>query len=522
MFSRVAEYPAATRTVLLNMSKVSETDCLRMLAAADLARIMPFIDGRPSDSASNSLLTVYNPCSGQKLYDIPAGCSEDVGRALRSSVANLRTGAWRKAPPSARKRILYKWADLIERNASRLDALDAIEMGKPVSLPVFNALGAAGLLRFNAEAIDKSSGEVLTSDSSSTVIQTRVPRGVVAAIVPWNFPTYNAILKVAPALAAGNSVVLKPSELASQAALCLASLAVEAGLPPGSLNVVPGRGEIVGRALGEHPQVDMITFTGSSAVGKLMLQYSANSNMKLVSAECGGKSPQIVFDDGVDIDAVATSIAATLCLNQGQVCSVGSRLLVQDSLEEVLVQKVIARFRDIVVGNPQLRETTYGPLASESQLAKVSGYIEAGKADGADLVYGGSRLLEGTGGYFVEPTVFVNVPEDSSIAQEEIFGPVLSVMRFRDVDDAIRLASGTGYGLAAYVWTSRLASGFKLANELQTALTMVSVAPIGGEGEGPGYAFSGEPHGLSGIGVEGGVAGLEAYMRRQTTWFNHG
>lgn len=492
----------------------------RLLTARDLAPVSPFVEGRFIQSSSDRAFEIREPASGRKLVDIPSGCPDDVERTVRSSKDSFSDGRWRRAAPSVKKRILHRWADLIQANASRLDALDAIEMGKPVSVPVFNGLAAAGFLRFNAEALDKCLGDVLASDSSSTVIQTRVPRGVVAAIVPWNFPTYNSFLKIAPALAAGNSVVLKPSELASQSALMLARLALEAGLPPGVLNVLPGVGEIVGKGLAEHMNVDMITFTGSSAVGKLIMQYAGRSNMKSVGAECGGKSPQIVFDDGVDIESTADSIARTLCLNQGQVCSVGSRLLVQDTLEECLVQKIIARLEDIRVGDPQLKETTYGPLVSEAQMTKVLAYIEGGDAAGADLVYGGSRLLQKTGGYFIEPTVFVNVPERSNLAQEEIFGPVLSVLRFRNLEDAIRLAAGTAYGLAAYVWTSQLGTGFKLSNELQTALTMVSAVPV--TGEGPGYGFSGEPYGLSGVGIEGGLAGLETYMRRQTTWFNHG
>jgi acyl-CoA reductase-like NAD-dependent aldehyde dehydrogenase len=266
--------------------------------------------------------------------------------------------------------------------------------------------------------------------------------------------------------------------------------------------------------------VDMLTFTGSSAVGKLMLQYAGYSNMKVVSAECGGKSPQIVFDDGVDLDAVAANVASTIVLNQGQVCSIGSRLLVQNTIEEKIVEKVISHLEKVKAGDPQLPATTFGPLVSSAQLSKVLAYIETARTDGADLVHGGSRILEKTGGNFVEPTVFVNVPEDSRIAQEEIFGPVLSVLRFRDIDEAIRLANSTAYGLAAYVWTAQLATGFKMGNALPTAVTLINaIAPAG---EGPGYAFSGEPAGLSGVGPEGGLAGLESYMRRQTIWFNHG
>jgi acyl-CoA reductase-like NAD-dependent aldehyde dehydrogenase len=502
------------------MGSIKVPDRKGMLTARDLQAVAPFIDGRSVPSASEVQLAVYEPACGKKLMEIPAGCPEDVEGAVRSSRAALLAGVWKQVPPSAKKRTLHKWADLIEASASRIDALDAIEMGKPVGVPAFNARAAAGFVRFNAEAIDKCSGEVLTSDSESTVVQTRVPRGVVAAIVPWNFPTYNVVLKVAPALAAGNCVILKPSELASQAALLLAALALDAGLPPGVLNVVPGQGEIVGKALGEHALIDMVTFTGSSSVGKLLMRYAGDSNMKVVMAECGGKSPHLVFDDGLDLDAVAASIAGSLCLNQGQVCSVGSRLLVQDSLEEVLVQKIVARLEAIVVGDPQSLDTTYGPLVSSTQMSKVLAYIEAGKTDGADLVHGGSRLLPESGGYFLEPAVFVNVPEDSSIAREEIFGPVLSVMRFRNLEEALRLANATPYGLAAYVWTTQMVRGFGLARALQTGLTMINAMPA--LGEGPGYAFSGEPYGLSGVGAEGGIAGLQMYTRRQTTWFNHG
>lgn len=365
------------------------------LTVGDLCAVAPFIDGSPISSSSDSTVAVHEPATGRPLLDIPAGSSQDVDRAVRSSRTAFAGGAWRTTLPSARKRTLHRWAELIEASASKLDALDAIEMGKPVSTPVFSAQSAAGLLHFFAEAVDKHFGDVFTSDPASTVLQTRVPRGVVAAIVPWNFPTYNAVLKVAPALAAGNCVILKPSELASQSALVLAKLALEAGLPAGVLNVVPGRGEIVGKALGEHPLIDMVTFTGSSAVGKLLLTYAGHSNMKVVSAECGGKSPHIVFDDGLDSDSVAQVIAGGLCLNQGQVCSVGSRLLVQDSLEEALVGRIVAHLNKIVVGDPQRVDTTYGPLASAVQLRKVISHVQSGAADGADLIYGGGKLLPG-------------------------------------------------------------------------------------------------------------------------------
>jgi acyl-CoA reductase-like NAD-dependent aldehyde dehydrogenase len=485
-----------------------------------MLQVCPFLNGREVPSEAADVIESYNPATGRKLGEIPAGCRADVESAVAVSRANFESGAWRKAAPAAKKAVLYKWAELIEANARKLDALDAIEMGKPVSIRAFNASAGADVVRFNAEAIDKCNGDTLPSDAVSMVLQTREPRGVVAAIVPWNFPTYNVLLKAAPALAAGNSVVLKPSELANQSALLLARLAVEAGLPPGTLNILPGAGEIVGRALGEHMDVQMLAFTGSSAVGKLILQYAGKSNMKVVLAECGGKSPQIVFGDGLDLDAVATSVAQAMVLNQGQVCSVGSRLLVQDSIEELLTQKIIERLRSIVVGDPQATATTYGPLASREQFSKVRKYIANATEHGAHLAYGGGCLLEESGGYFIEPTVFVNVSERAPIAQEEIFGPVLSVMSFHSLEDAVRLANSTSYGLAAYVWTSQTATGLKLARAMQTAVTLINAATT--PSAGPGHAFSGEPSRMSGVGIEGGMAGLESYLRRQTIWINHG
>jgi len=488
--------------------------------AARLSAVRPFVDGQAVPSAGDLVLRPVNPATGEALRTVPAGVTADADLAVASARRTVEEGAWSRAAPGERKAVLNRWAQLIADDGVALDAADAVEMGKPVRLAAFNAGAAAGLVRFNAEAVDKCLGAVLPSDHPSTVVQMRMPRGVVAAITPWNFPTYNAVLKAAPALAAGNSVVLKPSELATESALRLAKLALEAGLPPGVFNVVPGRGETVGRALAEHMDVDMVTFTGSSDVGKLMLQAAGASNMKAVLTECGGKSPHIVFDDGLDLDLVAANIAATLSANSGQICSVGSRLLVQDTIEEVLTQKIVACLQAIRPGDPLDPETTYGPLASRAQLDRVTRHLDAADQDGADLVHGGERILQDTGGYFVQPAVFVNVPQDSRLAREEVFGPVLAVLSFKDADEAVRLAKNTPYGLAAYVWTGRLSVGFQMSKALQTAITVVNGRPEGTLGAGFGY--SGEPAGLSGLGVEGGVAGLESYMRRQTVWFNHG
>jgi len=461
---------------------------------------------------------VINPSNGEHLLTIPAGCDADVDRAVTSARRAFEAGGWSDAPPSFRKRTLYRFAELIEGDASSLDALDAAEMGKPVGEAAFNAAGAAALMRFYAEAIDKIRGDVLASDKNSLVTHRRVPRGVVAAVVPWNFPTFNAALKIAPALAAGNCAVLKPSELSSRSAIRFAHLAMQAGLPPGVLNVVPGRGETVGRALAVHGDVDMVAFTGSTEVGKRMLQYSGESNMKVVIAECGGKSPQIVFGDGVDVEAAGDMIARMLLVNQGQVCSVGSRLLVQRSVEEAVLEKVVARVKQIVIGDALDPGTTFGPLVSKKQEARVMQFIESAEAQGARLLTGGRRTLTKSGGYFVEPTVFTGVSPRAKIAQQEIFGPVLSVIPFDDEADAIRIANDTIYGLAAYVWTANLSTGMRMAKGIRSSVLVNATVP---QGEGPGFGASLEPAQQSGVGTEGGIAGLESYTRKQLVWFNH-
>lgn len=481
--------------------------------------IGPLVDGAVTDSESETIVEVINPSTGKRCLKIPAGCEADVNRAVASARVAFDDGRWSEASPSSRKKALHRLGDLISEEASALDAFDAGEMGKPISEALFNASTAAGLMHFYAEGVDKITGDVYTSDKHSFVAQRRVPRGVVAAITPWNFPTYVAVLKIAPALAAGNCVVLKPSELSSRSAIHLGHLALQAGVPPGVLNVVPGVGETVGRPLGLHGNVDMMTFTGSTEVGKRVLQYSGQSNMKVVLAECGGKSPHIVFDDGVDLDRAGEAIARMILTNQGQICSVGSRLLVQRSIEMALLDRVRARCKQIVMGNALDSNTTFGPLASGQQCERVMRYIESAHEEGAELFSGGRRILTETGGYFVEPTVFRAVAPTARISQEEIFGPVLSVVPFADEREAIRIANGTMYGLAAYVWTRDITTGMRMAQGIRSSVRINSVMPMG---EGAGHATSYEPAGHSGVGTEGGLAGMESYLRRQRIWINHG
>lgn len=478
----------------------------------------PFIDGAFARSKSGSTIDVINPSNGQRCLRIPTGCDEDANSAVTAARRAADDGRWGDVPPSFRKRTLHRFADLIAEEAAVLDALDATEMGKPVREAFANAAVAANLMRFYAESVDKVVGDVYGSDKNSFVAQRRVPRGVVAAVTPWNFPTVNAVRKLAPALAAGNCIVLKPSELSSRSALHLANLAMRAELPTGVLNVVPGLGETAGRALGLHMEVDMLTFTGSTQVGKCMLQYAGQSNMKPVIAECGGKSPQIVFDDGVDLDAASESIARFLLTNQGQICTVGSRLLVQKSIETELTEKIAGRFQQITMGDALDRNVTFGPVVSAKQCARIMQYIDSARDDAAQLVTGGRRALKESGGYFIEPTLFRGVSPNARIAQEEIFGPVLAIIPFQDEAEAIRIANGTMYGLMAYVWTTNLSRGMRVAKALRSSVRVTSATPIG---EGAGHAYSSEPAGQSGVGTETGLAGLESYLRRQLVWFNH-
>jgi acyl-CoA reductase-like NAD-dependent aldehyde dehydrogenase len=479
--------------------------------------VTPFY-GMASKSSCEDRLDVINPANGQRCCSIPVGSEEDVNRAVASARAAFDDGRWSEAPPSFRKTVLHRFSELVLAEAGVLDQLDAGEMGKPVSVQFANSTAAAGLMRFYAEAVDKVAGDVFSSDHKSFVAQRRVPRGVVAAVVPWNFPTYNAILKVAPALAAGNCVVLKPSELSSRSAVRLANLAISAGLPPGVFNVVPGLGQTVGRALAMHQHVDMIAFTGSTAVGKLMAKYAADSNMKVVQTECGGKSPQIVFDDGVALNEAGEAIARFLLTNQGQICSVGSRLLVQRSIEKPLLEIIGNWMQRIVIGDPIDPKTTFGPLASSTQCERVMRYIAEARRTDAQLVLGGNRMHEDTGGYFVEPTVFRSVDPAIPLAQEEIFGPVLAVTAFDTEAEAVRIANGTKYGLGAYVWTANMSTGMRMMKSLRSSVRINATLPVG---EGSGYAASHEPEGQSGWGTEGGLAGMETYLRRQRVWFSH-
>jgi len=485
----------------------------RRLAADLEPRTRAFIDGEFVDAADGAVFETRNPATGAVLASVARGGAMDVDRAVAAARRSFVSGAWSRANPGHRKDVLLRLADLIRTHADELALLDTLDGGKLISdTSTIDIPGSAAILQWYAEAIDKQYGEVAPVDTASLAIITREPLGVVGAVVPWNYPLEMAIWKLAPALAAGNSVVLKPAEESPLSALRLAELASEAGLPDGVLNVVPGLGEEAGQALGRHLDVDALVFTGSTTVGKLFLRYAGESNMKQVWLECGGKSANLVFPDVADLDHVAAKAVAGIFTCSGQVCSANSRLLVHQDVADDLIERIAGRASEIVVGDPLDPASTMGPLISAQQLDRVLGYVEAGRAE-ATLAFGGDRVLTGTGGYFVQPTAFREADQDAAISREEVFGPLLAISTFRDEEEAIARANGTEYGLAASVFTDSLARARRVASALQAGTVSVNTVdaldvtiPFGGVKQ-------------SGFGRDLSLHALDKFTSLKTTYF---
>lgn len=434
-----------------------------------------FIDGVYANAKFGETFDCLSPVDGRFLANVACTGSEDVDLAVAAARRAFETGVWSGMAPGKRKQVLIRFADLIEANLEELALLETMDMGKPISDSMsLDVPGAAEAIRWSAEAIDKIYDEIAPTSQDQLCLVTREPSGVVAAIVPWNFPLKMASWKLGPALASGNSVILKPSEKSPLTAIRIAQLATDAGVPPGVFNVLPGFGHTVGKALGMHLDVDVIAFTGSTRVAKQLLEYSGASNMKRVWLEAGGKSPNIVFSDAPDLEKAAAAAALGIAFNQGEVCNAASRLLIQASIKEKFMPLLLNALQEWRPGHALDPATKVGAMVDTQQLETVLGYIEAGRSEGANLMVGGERTLTETGGLYLEPTIFDGVLNSMRIAQEEIFGPVLSVITFDGVEEAIHIANDSPYGLAAAVWTSDISKAHKTARALRAGTVEIN------------------------------------------------
>lgn len=435
-----------------------------------------FIDGKFVDAAKGGRFTSVNPATGETLAEMSAGTAEDIDRAVAAARRAFRAGVWSKLAPRTRMAVMNRFAALIEEHAESLAVLETLDMGKPIADVIGIDLPAVvETIRFMAECIDKVDGSVTSTESGVVHMVLREPYGVVGAISPWNYPLLMATWKIAPALAAGNTVVLKPAEQAPMSCLRLAELFIEAGGPPGVFNVVNGLGEEAGRALALHEDVRKITFTGSTAVGKLILQYAGQSNMKQVALECGGKTPQVFLADIADLDRAVTAAYRGIYSNMGEVCNAGSRLLVDRAIHDRFVERFIELGRDAFApGDPLDPATNMGPLVTREDQKRVLGMIEKGRQEGAKLEFGGGAPERLKAGAYVNPVLFTGVRNDMTIARQEIFGPVASLIPFDGVDEAIAIANDTIYGLAAGVWTRDLDKAFRLVRGIEAGIVWIN------------------------------------------------
>jgi aldehyde dehydrogenase (NAD+) len=466
------------------------------------------INGIWQNSASGKTFETLNPATGEVIANVAEGDKADVDKAVIAARKAFEKGPWRKMDARERGRIMLRLADLVEKNKEELAKLESLDNGKPLA----DAMGAdlplaIDCYRYYAGWADKIEGKTIPINGNFLCYTRHEPVGVVGQIIPWNFPILMQAWKLGPALATGCTIVMKPAEQTPLTALRIGELALEAGLPEGVLNIIPGFGETAGAAISEHYDVDKVAFTGSTEVGKLIMQAAAKTNLKRVTLELGGKSPNIVFADA-DIDAAVEGAFFALFFNQGQCCCAGSRLFVEAKIHDQFVEKLTARVKKQRVGDPFDMATTQGPQVSQEQFDKVMGYIKSGKDQGAKLVTGGNRV--GTKGYFIEPTVFTDVQDNHQICQEEIFGPVLSVIKFNDIEEVIERGNKNMYGLAAAVWTRDIAKAHRMAAELKAGTVWVNcydvfdaAAPFGG--------FK-----MSGIGRELGEYALRNYTEIKT------
>jgi gamma-glutamyl-gamma-aminobutyraldehyde dehydrogenase len=487
----------------------------QQLAAGLSFRRQAFIDGRYVDAASGKTFDCISPIDGRVLAAVAECGAQDIDLAVGAARRAFDGGQWSDASPRQRKQVILKFAQLLEAHADELALLESLDMGKPVNDALHVDVAASvRCMAWTGEAIDKVYGEVASTGRDELGLVTREPLGVVGAIVPWNFPLLMACWKIAPALAMGNSVVLKPSEKSPLSALRIAELAMEAGIPAGVFNVVPGFGKQAGEPLALHMDVDGLVFTGSTAVGKHLLTCAGRSNLKRAYVECGGKSPNLVFADAPNLDRAAKAAASGIFYNQGEVCTAASRLFVERSIKDAFVAKVAQYGQRMQPRHPLDPGAPMGAMVDEGQTRRVLDYIATGRAEGGQVVIGGERLQTVDGGCYIGPTIFDGVEHGHTIAREEIFGPVLSVIAFDSEADALRMANDSDYGLAAGVFTSDLSRAHRVARKLRAGSVWVNYWD-GGDMTAPfgGYKQSGN-------GRDKSLHAFEKYTEVKATWIN--
>ncbi|BEU23864.1 aldehyde dehydrogenase family protein [Paraburkholderia sp. 22B1P] len=473
----------------------------------DLRRYDLLIDGKRLPPGTGEYTVNINPATEEPIALVAQGSAQDVDMAVKAARAALKV--WNGMRAAERGRILMRFSELLRERQDEIVALESLDAGKPLAAVKRQDVPAAiDTLAYYAGWCDKINGQVVPVRPDALTYTVREPVGVVGAIVPWNFPLMIGMWKIAPALACGCTLVVKPAEITPMSALRIGELALEAGVPPGVLNIVTGKGRVVGDAIVAHPGIDKVTFTGSPSVGRGILQGAA-SNFKRVTLELGGKSANVIFADA-NIDNAVRAAASGIFFNTGQVCSAGSRILAHRDVYDEVVERLAARAKALKVGDPSERETTMGPLVSAAQMKTVLDYVDIGRSEGASLVTGGARI--GQKGFFVEPTVFANVEHEMRISQEEIFGPVASVVRFNDEEDAVRIANGTAYSLAAGVWSADIGRVHRVAHALRAGTVWINTygytdvrLPWGGSGD-------------SGFGREHGDVAIENFTEPKSIW----
>jgi len=483
------------------------------LSDVALAPSLHLIDGRAAPASSGATLDVVTPIDGSVITTIARGTAKDMETAIKSARRAFDDGRWKNQPPAARKRIMHKWADLIEANALELAVLGVRDNGTEIAMAMKAEPGsAAATIRYYGETIDKIYGEIAPTPRDVLGMVHYEPVGVVGAIIPWNFPMMIGAWKIGPALAMGNSIVVKPAETASLTLVRMAELALEAGLPEGVLNVVTGEGPVVGEAMALSMDVDVVGFTGSGATGRRLLEYSARSNLKRIYLELGGKSPHIVFNDAKDLDLAAKTVASGIFRNSGQVCVAGSRLLVQRDIQQDFVAAVAAAAAAMQPGNPLNLQTRIGAVNSMAQLQQDLDAVGRAAAQGGKVILGGEQSLKETGGFYMGPTIVNGVKPTDTLFQQEVFGPVLAVTAFENEEEAVTLANATHYGLAAGVWTSDLARAHRMIRAVRAGVVNVNTyggadvtVPLGGVGQ-------------SGNGSDKSLHALEKYVDLKTAW----